>query len=156
LASGKRRWSLTGEGGKAGAFLPGEGVLGQEFLEALFRVDLQGVDSGGAREKAPFGGAFHQEVGLPLHAQGLEEALGDGELALAAELGQLHAPSVPKSWVSLLSTHQEGKALESIGLNRLQPQGASASSLAALPVFLVFLFFQRRIVESGVLTGLTG
>jgi hypothetical protein len=40
LASGKRRWSLTGEGGKAGAFLLGEGVLGQEFLEALFRVDL--------------------------------------------------------------------------------------------------------------------
>jgi hypothetical protein len=28
LASGKRRWSLTGEGGKAGAILSGEGVLG--------------------------------------------------------------------------------------------------------------------------------
>ena len=40
LASRKRRWSLTGEGGKAGALLLGEGVLGQEFLEALFRVDL--------------------------------------------------------------------------------------------------------------------
>jgi hypothetical protein len=40
LASRKRRRSLTGEGGEAGAFLPGEGVLGQEFLEALFRVDL--------------------------------------------------------------------------------------------------------------------
>jgi hypothetical protein len=40
LASRKGRWSLTGEGGKAGAFLLGEGVLGQEFLEALFRVDL--------------------------------------------------------------------------------------------------------------------
>jgi hypothetical protein len=75
LASGKRRWSLTGEGGKAGAFLLGEGVLGQGSLEALFCVDLQGVDPGGAQEKAPFGGAFHQEVGLPLHAQGFEEAL---------------------------------------------------------------------------------
>jgi ABC-type glycerol-3-phosphate transport system permease component len=56
----------------------------------------------------------------------------------------------------LFSIYQEGKALENIGLNRLQPQGASASSLAILPVFLVFLFFQRRIVEGGVLTGLTG
>jgi len=40
LASGKRHRGLTGEGGKAGTFLLGEGVLGQEFLEALFRVDL--------------------------------------------------------------------------------------------------------------------